>query len=107
MAGKRTQIQLQRAPVGDDGFASVPGEFENFGPEVWAIKTDISDGERMVAAQIGAVITARFIVRRGAFASAVVETDRLIHGGRVFEIVAVKETNRSDRIEITAAALGR
>jgi SPP1 family predicted phage head-tail adaptor len=69
--------------------------------QVWASKEDVSDGERVRAAEVGASVTTRFRIHWGADVKV---TDRVICEGRTYDIFGVKEINRHEGQEITAAA---
>ena len=74
----------------------------------WADKLDVSDGERVRAAEVGAIITSRFRVLRDSVTRTVTPIDRIvvrdaIGGDRLYDIVGVKEIERRG-FEITAAA---
>lgn len=72
---------------------------------VWASKFDVSDGEKVAAAEVSATITTRFQIR---YSSDVAEInpgdDRVVFDGRTYDIWGVKEIGRREGIEITAAA---
>lgn len=103
-------IQFRRAAVQTDGFgtrlvwniANPPSD--NHGAAVDGYRRDISDGEKAVAGTIYAEVSARFVVRSSAFSRDITAKDRLVEGGRVFEIIGIKEIGRLDRLEITAIA---
>lgn len=69
--------------------------------EVDAEVRQVSDGERWRAGEVGAELTARIRIRWGL---GVTVRDRVIHEGRVHDIVGVKEIGRQLGQEITAAA---
>lgn len=71
---------------------------------VWAKKTDVSDGERSRASEVAAQITTRFLIRWSIAMSEVNPKDRVIFGGRTYDIFFVKEIGRREGIEISAAA---
>lgn len=80
---------------------------------VAADKQDVSDGERVRAAQEGATITARFQIRASAQVAELSATWRLVHhqrrgGDKVYDVKARKDLlSKSGAIEgyeITAAA---
>lgn len=71
---------------------------------VWASKQDVSDGEKIRAAQVGATLTTRFQIRWSNMVSDVNPKDRLVVAGRVYDISGVKEIGRREGLEITAAA---
>lgn len=69
----------------------------------WASKEDVSDGEKLRAAQVGATITSRFRVRWDTVTSTLTAADRLTYDGDVFSIIGTKEIGRREGIEITAS----
>ena len=71
---------------------------------VRASKTDISDGEKVRAQQVGAEITTRFQIRWSVNWSDLNPKDRVTCDLREYEIVGVKELGRREGIEITACA---
>lgn len=99
------RVTLMRAAPDDDGLATVNGAFAPLGKR-WAGKTDISDGERIRAAQNGQDITARFLLRWDSVTATLTAKDRLMdRDDRVYEIVNVKEVRgRRVGIEVTAVA---
>lgn len=103
-AGKLDRrIQFERFTLTDDGFQQVEG-FADYGSPVWASKQDVSDGERVRAGEISAVLTARFQVRSSAFSRSVTPKDRITYDGSTFEIFGIKEIGRNKMLEITAGA---
>lgn len=71
---------------------------------VWASKWDVSDGERIAAAEVQASITTRFVIRFSSQVSDVNPKDRIAFEGRSYAIEAVKEIGRREGIEISASA---
>lgn len=72
---------------------------------VSASKRDVSDSERVAAAEVSATITTRFQVRWSKNVQDVNPGGhRLLFGDRVYDIAAVKEIGRREGLEITAAA---
>jgi SPP1 family predicted phage head-tail adaptor len=71
---------------------------------VWAGREDISDGEKFAAGGIGGYLAARFTVRHSTQTAAIQYSDRLLHDGREWNIVGLKEARNGRRqfIEITA-----
>lgn len=74
----------------------------------WAEKLDVSDGERVRAAEVGATITARFRILRDSVARTITPKDRIvvrdaIGGDRTYYIAGIKDIGRQG-FEITAAA---
>lgn len=70
----------------------------------WAEKLDVSDGEQLRAAQMGATITTRFrVLRRDAVNASLTARDRIVLGALVYEITGIKEVD-PDGLEITATA---
>lgn len=69
----------------------------------WASKNDVSDGEKLRAAQVGASVATRFQVRYDSLTKSLTAADRLTCEGREYAIVGLKELGRREGIEITAA----
>lgn len=71
---------------------------------VWARRRDVSDGEKTAAAQVGATLMSRFVVRSSSITRTVIPTDRLNHDGGLWNILGVKELGegRNRFLEITA-----
>lgn len=71
----------------------------------WAEKLDVSDGEQLRAAQMGATITTRFQVLHDSLTSTLTARDRLLLGSLVYEISGIKEVGGTNvGLEITATA---
>lgn len=71
---------------------------------VIASKIDLSDEEKLRAAQVGASITTRFQIRWEPAVADVNATDRIVLDGRVYDIVGVKEIGLRIGLEISATA---
>lgn len=71
---------------------------------VWASKKDVSDSERLAAAEVRAAITTRFQIRLSNKTADLDAKDRINFQGRIYEIFSVKEIWRNTGLEITAAA---
>lgn len=69
----------------------------------WAEKLDVSDGEQLRAAQMGATITTRFRVLRDSLTATLTPRDRIVLGSLVYEITGIKEID-PDGLEITTTA---
>jgi|SRR5690606_29557701 len=70
----------------------------------WASKEDVSDGEKVRAAQVGASVSTRFRVRYDSLTSTLTAADRLTCEGVQYVISGTKEGDgRREEIEITAA----
>jgi head-tail adaptor len=97
------RIIVQRATVADDGFASEVDSWSDF-VAVWAMRRDVSDGEKLATGQVGARLQSRFTVRSSNSTRTITPQDRVSHDGAFWEIVGVKETpdGRNRFIEITA-----
>lgn len=69
-----------------------------------ASRSDVSDGERFAAGQIGSFLMTRFVVLSDPETRDVTPVYRLTHGGGAYNIKGVKEANggRHQFIEITA-----
>ena len=84
--------------------ASVPGPMTPIANR-WAMKTDVSDGERMRASQLGQDITSRFLVRDDSVTRTITGKDMLVCEGRTYAVDSTKEYGgRRVGIEITATA---
>ncbi len=95
------RITILRAASIDDGTATVAGDLAPIGKR-WAKKTDVSDGERMRAAQQGQTLTSRFLVRADRLTKTIAGTDVILCGGVRYEVVGAKEWGgRNNGIEIT------
>ncbi len=94
------RVTIERFTAMLDAFG---GEVKVWAPvaTVWANVKPISDGERWRAGEVGATASVRITIRWGF--SVGVE-DRMIHDGRIYEIVGVKEIGRQVGQEITAGA---
>ena len=97
------RVQFERYTATATGFGMVE-EWAAHGSPVPAEKRDVSDTERMRAAEIQATITSRFRVRSSAFTRDLSPKDRLICEGLVYDISGIKEVDRRRTLEITAAA---
>lgn len=71
---------------------------------VWAAKLEVRDSERQRAAETAAVIDTRFQIRWSSTVSDVDAADRVVFGGRVFNIVGVKEIGRREGLELSCQA---
>jgi SPP1 family predicted phage head-tail adaptor len=96
-------ITLQRALKTRNGF--------NEEVETWidiavvgAKITDATAGEAYRAAEVGAQISARFIVRWSPEVAGVAATDRVLFNDRPYNITAVREFERGEWREIDAVA---
>ena len=98
-----SRIQFRRAAKVDDGFAKVE-QFADHGPELWAGKVDVSDGERLRAGELSATITARFVVPSMVLTRGITPKDQLVYNGATYAIYGIKELGKRWRLEITAGA---
>lgn len=72
---------------------------------VFAAKRDVSDGERVAAAEVSATITTRFQIHWSPTVKGIAPGDhRVVYDARTYDITAVKEIDRRKGLEITAAA---
>lgn len=97
------RIDIQQAVISKNALNESISQWISLGT-VWAKKTDVSDGERMRAAETSAQITTRFLIRWSIAMSAVNPKDRVVFDGRTYDIFFVKEIGRHEGIEISAAA---
>jgi hypothetical protein len=95
-------VMIYAADMKDDGTATVAGEPIFVGKRS-ARKIDVSDGERMRAAQNGDQLITRFLVRADSLTRTINGTHVLECRGAWFEVSAAKESGeRENGIEITA-----
>ncbi|WP_420141760.1 phage head closure protein [Sphingomonas sp.] len=99
------KVEILRAELADDGFATVDGPFEVIGTRA-AAKRDVSDGERIVASQQGAEVTTRFALRYDGLTCTITASDKLRCDSVEYSISGVKEQGRREGIEVTAARVG-
>jgi SPP1 family predicted phage head-tail adaptor len=97
------RIVIERVTITPDEFNGATETWATLAT-VWASKSDVKDGERMRAGSVSSEITTRFRIRYSTTVADVSPKDRIQFDGLVFDIVAVKEINRREGIEITAAA---
>lgn len=71
--------------------------------ERWASKNDISDSEKVRAAEVGATVTTRFQVRWDSLTLTLTASDRIVCEGKTYDIVGTKEIGRREGIEISAS----
>lgn len=72
---------------------------------IWAMRADVSDGEKVATGQRSSALLSRFVVRSSTVTRTVSAADRITHGGATWNILGVKQTadGRDRYIEITAA----
>lgn len=103
-AGKRPRrITLQRALTAKNALNEDVKTWGAIGKR-WAEKLDVSDGEQLRAAQMGATITTRFRVLYDSLTSTLTPRDRLLLGSLVYELVGIKEIGTREGLELTATA---
>lgn len=104
-AGQRNrEIVIQRASVSQDSGSGENVETWATLATVWAEMTPISDGERIMAAEVSAEITTRFRILWSSIVSTLNPRDRLTFDGKTWDIWGVKELGYREGIEITASA---
>ena len=68
------------------------------------LDADAVDLGAVRAAQVGASVTTRFVVRFDSLTKTLTAADRIVYDGKVYAISGLKETEgRRDGIEITAS----
>lgn len=103
-AGKLDRrVTLQRATFAQDDTGQEVATWADL-VTVWASKRDVSDGERVAAAEVAASITTRFQIRWGSAWADLNPKDRVVCEGKTYDVSAVKELGRRAGLEITAAA---
>lgn len=98
------QITLLARVLTKNGFNEEVETWPGPGLTVWASYEPVKDAERLRAAEVAASITARFQIRWSPDVAGLSEVDRLSFDSRSFDIVAVKEINRREGLEISATA---
>ncbi|MBL3571523.1 phage head-tail adapter protein [Rhodovulum sulfidophilum] len=97
-------VRFERARLVDDGLAMVE-RWAPHGRPQRAKRTDLSDAERWRAAEIGASVTTRFVLRRTAFTADLTPKDRLSCDGLSFAISGIRELAADPRfLELTCTA---
>jgi SPP1 family predicted phage head-tail adaptor len=97
------RITLQRATTAQDDTGQEVQTWADLAT-VWASKRDVSDSERVAAAEVSASITTRFQIRWDTLWSDLNPKDRVACDGKTYDIFGVKELGRREGLEITAAA---
>lgn len=71
---------------------------------IWAGRSDLSDGERNAAGQVGSYLMSRFVIRSSPTAKAIKPSDRVSYEG-IWNIHGIKETQegRNRFLELTCA----
>ena len=99
------RIHVERATTAKNSHGERVETWSPLGSPCWAKRTDASDGEQFAAGEMQAFRRVRFIVRSSDLTRSITAKDRIVHGGKVHQILGVKETkdglNRF--IEITAS----
>lgn len=97
------RITLQRATVVRNAFND---EIETWGTlaTVWAQRHDVSAAEGFRAQEVGAELTARFTIRYSATVASLNPRDRLLYGGRIFNITGVREKDMNRWLEVDCVA---
>ena len=101
--GLDRRVELLRATVTEDEFGGEVTAWLTIAT-VWASKTDISDRERILAGQVGASVTTRFVIRKWSAVESLDSQDRVRCGGRLYDIDTIKEVGSGRDFEITATA---
>lgn len=71
---------------------------------VWGSKDDVSDTERLRAADLGSTLTTRFVIRWSKKVADLNTKDKLTCEGLEYNIIGVKELGRREYLEVTGAA---
>lgn len=97
-------VSIERASRIDDGTASVDGPPVTIGQR-WARKTDISDGERVAAGELGTFLASRFVMRADTLTRSIGGKNVIRYQGTPYYVVGVKELGRRGKaVEITTAS---
>jgi SPP1 family predicted phage head-tail adaptor len=71
---------------------------------VWAERKDVSLGEMIRAAELGAKITAHFLIRYSPETSTITAKDRIETEGLTYNIIGIRELERDHWYEVHAVA---
>jgi SPP1 family predicted phage head-tail adaptor len=105
-AGVRDRaVRLERHGVTYDQW-NQPTEGWALLAEVWASKDDVSDGEKLRAAQVGSSMTSRFGLAYDEVTASLTTADRLVCDGKTYDISGIKELGTRQGIEVTASVPG-
>lgn len=96
-------VTIQRATPTANAFNEPVEAWEDFAV-VAASKRDVSDREKLAAAELGASITTRFVVRWSPKLAQVTPKYRLVCEGVTYDISGKKEIGRREGYELTATA---
>ena len=99
------RVVLKRRKSGTDGFGEPVDQWTTLSA-VWANVAPVSDGERWRAGETLAAKLCRFTIRWSAAVAVLDPRDQIEYDGRTWDIQGVKEVNRREFLEITAAARG-
>ena len=94
------RITIERAIITADEYGNSVESWGAFAT-VWSKVTHVSDGEKWKAAEVGAHVDTRFLIRWGF---SVTPLDRVIYDGRVYSINGVKEIGRREGQELSTSA---
>jgi head-tail adaptor len=98
----RSRLTVLRRTVADDGFTSEVTGWTTVGV-IAARKTDVSDGERLRAEQLGGEAGTRFLLRWSSpVARGITVMDRLTCDGVTWRITGVKDADYRQWIEVSA-----
>jgi SPP1 family predicted phage head-tail adaptor len=100
------RVTLLRLRPGARDAMNAPVELWDELATVRGSKTDVSDAEKLRAAQAGATITTRFRIRWSQLAKGLTAKDRLSCEGRTYDVSGVREIGRHEGLEITGNARG-
>jgi SPP1 family predicted phage head-tail adaptor len=97
------RVTLERATVERNAFNE---EIETWSTlaTVWAERHDVSAAESFRAQEVGSQLTARFVIRYSATVAGLNPRDRLLYGGRVFNITGVREKDMNRWLEVDCVA---
>lgn len=97
------RIVIERATVTHNALNEQVETWDTYAT-IWAKKTDVSDGEKNAAGQVGAFLVSRFMIRSSPATRAIKPNDRIRFEG-LWNIQGLKETQRGRNrfLEITAA----
>ncbi len=101
--GREWLLTIERAARTRNGLGEIVETWAALA-QAWADRRDVSDSERVAAAEVSATITTRFVLLWSPAYADLNPKDRLICDGRTYDIWGVKYLGRNDGLEVTAAA---
>lgn len=101
----KKRLTLLRASETTNALGEPESTWSQIG-QVRAAKADVSDGEKVEAAGVEFFLETRFTVRASALTRSLTTDDRVMCGGRLYEVTGLKDVEEETGIEISANSRG-